>query len=331
MGGTLDVESTPGEGSVFFFSTRFARGQERSQDEILQGLEGLANARVLAVDDNETNRRLLEIMLSNWHLTPTVVSTGRECLAALDRSASAGRPFSLLVTDMLMPEMDGLSLVEHVRGNPTHEKLPVLMLSSSGLSKKERSVEHLRISCTLLKPIKQSMLLDAVVSALAPVGSVTRREQDVTKAVEATEAAAAESRTDSDRHILLVEDNEVNRKFAVRVLEKAGCSVEIATNGQDAVDAYERSSFDVILMDIQMPVMDGLTATRRIRSIEEGRDRRTPIIAMTANAMTGDRERCLDAGMDGYVSKPVRRGILMEEMDRVRGIFESVESEEQNR
>jgi two-component system sensor histidine kinase/response regulator len=199
------------------------------------------------------------------------------------------------------------------------------------LSKKERSVEHLRISCTLLKPIKQSMLLDAVVSALAPVGSVTRREQDVTKAIEATEAAAAESRTDSDRHILLVEDNEVNRKFAVRVLEKAGCSVEIATNGQDAVDAYERSSFDVILMDIQMPVMDGLTATRRIRSIEEGRDRRTPIIAMTANAMTGDRERCLDAGMDGYVSKPVRRGILMEEMDRVRGIFESVESEEQNR
>jgi CheY-like chemotaxis protein len=129
----------------------------------------------------------------------------------------------------------------------------------------------------------------------------------------------------------LVEDNEVNRKFAVRVLEKAGWSVEIAENGQDAVDAYERSSFDVILMDVQMPVMDGFTATRRIRSLEEARDRRTPIIAMTANAMTGDRERCLDAGMDGYVSKPVRRGILMEEMDRVRGVYGFVASEEQSR
>jgi CheY-like chemotaxis protein len=241
---------------------------------------------------------------------------------------------------MLMPEMDGLSLVEHVRGNPTHEKLPVLMLSSSGLSKRQRATEHLRISSTLLKPIKQSMLLDAIVTAIAPRGSITGSEHDVAKAAEATkaeeakgaaEAAAAESRTDPDRHILLVEDNEVNRKFAVRVLEKAGWSVEIATNGQDAVDAYERSSFDVILMDVQMPVMDGLTATRRIRSLEEGRNRRTPIIAMTANAMTGDRERCLDAGMDGYVSKPVRRGILMEEMDRVRGIYGSVASEEQSR
>ncbi|MGD9378911.1 MAG: response regulator [Methyloceanibacter sp.] len=340
MGGTLDVESTPGKGSVFFFSTRFARGQDRSQDEILQSLEGLANARVLAVDDNETNRRLLEIMLSNWRLTPTVVSTGRECLAVLDRSASAGRPFSLLITDMLMPEMDGLSLVEHVRRNPTHEKLPVLVLSSSGLSQRKRPTEHLRISSTLLKPIKQSMLLDAIVSALAPRGSMTRSEHDVAKAVEATKAAEArgaaeaadtEPLTDSGRHVLLVEDNEVNRKFAVRVLEKAGWSVEIAENGQDAVDAYERSSFDVILMDVQMPVMDGFTATRRIRSLEEARDRRTPIIAMTANAMTGDRERCLDAGMDGYVSKPVRRGILMEEMDRVRGAYGFVASEEQSR
>ena len=325
MGGTLEVESTPGEGSVFFFSTRFARGQDRSQDEILQSLEGLVDARVLAVDDNETNRRLLEIMLSNWRLAPTVVSSGRECLAALDRSASAGRPFSLLITDMLMPEMDGLSLLEHVRGNPTHEKLPVLILSSSGVSQKQRPIEHLRISSTLLKPIKQSMLLDAIVSALAPQGLLSPSERD-----DAIPAAAAESRTDSGGRVLLVEDNQVNRKFAVRVLEKAGWNVEIATNGREAVDAYERNSFDVILMDVQMPVMDGLEATRHIRLLEEGRDRRTPIVAMTANAMVGDRERCLDAGMDGYVSKPVRRGILMEEMDRVREIQGSEAGEEQN-
>jgi len=331
MGGTLEVESTPGEGSVFFFSTRFARGEDRTQDEILQSLEGLVDARVLAVDDNETNRRLLEIMLSNWRLAPTVVSSGRECLAALDRSASAGRPFSLLITDMLMPEMDGLSLLEHVRGNPTHENLPVLILSSSGVSQKQRPTEHLRISATLLKPIKQSMLLDAIVSALAPQGLLSPSEHDVAEAAERAEAVVAEPtpRTDSGRRVLLVEDNEVNRKFAVRVLEKAGWNVEIATNGQEAVDAYERKSFDVILMDVQMPIMDGLTATRHIRSLEESRDRRTPIVAMTANAMTGDRERCLDAGMDGYVSKPVRRGILMEEMDRVRGIYGSVAGEEQ--
>jgi len=331
MGGTLEVESTPGEGSVFFFSTRFGRGEDRTQDEILQSLEGLVDARVLAVDDNETNRRLLEIMLSNWRLAPTVVSSGRECLAALDRSASAGRPFSLLITDMLMPEMDGLSLLEHVRGNPTHENLPVLILSSSGVSQKQRPTEHLRISATLLKPIKQSMLLDAIVSALAPQGLLSPSEHDVAEAAERAEAVVAEPtpRTDSGRRVLLVEDNEVNRKFAVRVLEKASWNVEIATNGQEAVDAYERKSFDVILMDIQMPIMDGLTATRHIRSLEESRDRRTPIVAMTANAMTGDRERCLDAGMDGYVSKPVRRGILMEEMNRVRGIYGSVAGEEQ--
>ena len=331
MGGTLEVESTPGEGSVFFFSTRFGRGEDRTQDEILQSLEGLVDARVLAVDDNETNRRLLEIMLSNWRLAPTVVSSGRECLAALDRSANAGRPFSLLITDMLMPEMDGLSLLEHVRGNPTHENLPVLILSSSGVSQKQRPTEHLRISATLLKPIKQSMLLDAIVSALAPQGLLSPSEHDVAEAAERAEAVVAEPtpRTDSGRRVLLVEDNEVNRKFAVRVLEKASWNVEIATNGQEAVDAYERKSFDVILMDIQMPIMDGLTATRHIRSLEESRDRRTPIVAMTANAMTGDRERCLDAGMDGYVSKPVRRGILMEEMNRVRGIYGSVAGEEQ--
>ena len=331
MGGTLEVESTPGEGSVFFFSTRFGRGEDRTQDEILQSLEGLVDARVLAVDDNETNRRLLEIMLSNWRLAPTVVSSGRECLAALDRSANAGRPFSLLITDMLMPEMDGLSLLEHVRGNPAHENLPVLILSSSGVSQKQRPTEHLRISATLLKPIKQSMLLDAIVSALAPQGLLSPSEHDVAEAAERAEAVVAEPtpRTDSGRRVLLVEDNEVNRKFAVRVLEKASWNVEIATNGQEAVDAYERKSFDVILMDVQMPIMDGLTATRHIRSLEESRDRRTPIVAMTANAMTGDRERCLDAGMDGYVSKPVRRGILMEEMNRVRGIYGSVAGEEQ--
>jgi signal transduction histidine kinase/DNA-binding response OmpR family regulator/CHASE3 domain sensor protein len=331
MGGTLEVESTPGEGSVFFFSTRFARGEHRTQDEILKSLEGLVDARVLAVDDNETNRRLLEIMLSNWRLAPTVVSSGRECLAALDRSASAGRPFSLLITDMLMPEMDGLSLLEHVRGNPTHENLPVLILSSSGVSQKQRPTQHLRISSTLLKPIKQSMLLDAIVSALAPPGLLSPSEHDIAEAAEKAEAVVVEpmSRTDSGRSVLLVEDNEVNRKFAVRVLEKAGWNVEIATNGQEAVDAYERKSFDVILMDVQMPIMDGLTATRHIRSLEESRDRKTPIVAMTANAMTGDRERCLDAGMDGYVSKPVRRGVLMEEMDRVRAIYGSVAGEEQ--
>ena len=331
MGGTLEVESTPGEGSVFFFSTRVARGENRSQDEILQSLEGLVDARVLAVDDNETNRRLLEIMLSNWRLAPTVVSSGRECLAALDRSANAGRPFSLLITDMLMPEMDGLSLLEHVRDNPTHENLPVLILSSSGVSQNPRPTKHLRIASTLLKPIKQSMLLDAIVSALSPQGLLSPSEQDVAEAAEGAEAIVAEPtpRTDSGRRVLLVEDNEVNRKFAVRVLEKAGWNVEIATNGREAVDAYERQPFDVILMDVQMPIMDGLTATRHIRSLEESRDRKTPIVAMTANAMTGDRERCLDAGMDGYVSKPVRRGILMEEIDRVSGIYGSVAGEEQ--
>ena len=311
MGGKLVVESEPGKGSEFSFTARFGRGRERSMDEVTRRLESLTGTPVLVVDDNETNRRLLKIMLSNWRFSPALAESGAEGLAKLDRARSAGRPFGLLITDLNMPGMSGVDLLERIRRNPAHGSMPAIMLSSSGIpGKDEMDAARLGVTSTMLKPVKQSTLLDAVVGALsgpadpvAPAAGATGEEEP---------AAAAGT-------VLLVEDNPVNRKFAVRILERAGWNVEIAENGLEACERHAGGGLDLILMDVQMPVMDGFEATRRIRAAEAAGAERTPILAMTANAMQGDKERCLEAGMDGYVSKPVKRALLFEEIGRVLG------------
>ena len=311
MGGTLSAESRPGAGSVFSFAVRLRPGVERSPGEIDQALLRLEGSPILAVDDNETNRRLIQLMLSNWRMEPTVVESGEQALAALDRAKNAGQPFALLITDLNMPEMDGLDLVERVRASAQHRDIPALLLTSTGLADESARCDELRVSGRMLKPIKQSLLLNAIVSTLDASSATTP--------LEAAPAAAAASSGEGGR-VLLVEDNEVNQKFAVRLLQKAGWEVSVAENGEIGVQCYERDRFDLVLMDVQMPVMDGFEATRRIRELEARSSRRTPIIAMTANAMEGDSDRCIAAGMDGYVSKPVRRDILMGEIERVRGI-----------
>ncbi|MEO1129355.1 MAG: response regulator [Planctomycetota bacterium] len=313
MGGELEVESTPGDGSVFAFNARFGLGQERTHEGIRAGLESLAKCPVLVVDDNQTNRRLLEIMLANWGLIPVSVESGAACLAALDRAASGNRPFRLIFVDLHMPEMDGIELVNRIRDLSVHRDLPVLLLTSSGLSRTEHATIDNLISGTLLKPVKQSMLLDSVVRVLAGESMARDPIPAETSGTDSVESEEPES-----GHVLLVEDNATNRKFAVRVLEKAGWTVEIAEDGRQAVDAHMQNRYDLILMDVQMPVMDGLEATRQIRLSEEKHGGRTEIIAMTANAMAGDREACIAAGMDGYVSKPVRRDSLFAEIARVR-------------
>ncbi len=313
MGGGLEVESQPGVGSTFSFTARFRAGQERTGEKIRSGLKSLRGTPILVVDDNETNRRLLEIMLSNWDFSPTVVESGPDCVAALDRAANANRPFRLLLADLHMPGMDGIELIERIKAIPQHSDLPVLLLSSSGLSRSDHASIDDQVAGTLLKPIKQSMLLDSVVRVLAgpELGESAPAAREEAPAQEAVPEVAG-------GRVLLVEDNATNRKFAIRVLDKAGWEVEVAEDGRQAVDAHARDTFDLILMDIQMPVLDGLEATREIRRAEAATGSRTPIIAMTANAMDGDREACLEVGMDGYVSKPVRREALFAEIKRVR-------------
>ncbi|MEO1128735.1 MAG: response regulator [Planctomycetota bacterium] len=309
LGGHLDAESEEGVGTVFHFNAEFGVGEIVAEEDVQRRREVLDGLPVLVVDDNHTNRRILQEMLKNWRMQPRCVEGGDAALAELDRAANAGSEFRVVLSDMHMPGMDGFQLLEHTRQGPQHQQVPFIFLTSGTRSGDLAKSRELGAFAHLLKPVKQSLLLNTI------AGAVAGRTPDV-ESQPATPAASSGAGAEGGV-ALLVEDNAVNRKFAIRVLEKAGWTVHIATNGKEAVDAHADRQFDVILMDVQMPIMDGFAATRAIREAE-GDGPRMPIIAMTANAMEGDREKCIDAGMDGYVSKPVRRAAMFAEIDRVR-------------
>jgi CheY-like chemotaxis protein len=271
----------------------------------------MAGKLALIVDDNETNLRILSTMLGHWGLRTVQADSGAAALAALDRAANAGEPISLIITDLHMPEMDGFQLTEVVRSRAAFATLPILLLTSSGSTGDQERCNALRVAARLLKPVKQSLLLDNLMRVLS---GASRIDKPVAEKIDAGKAAAMAS-----LRVLLAEDNLVNQKFAIRGLVGAGHKVTVASNGRQAVDLWGSDGFDLVLMDIQMPELDGLDATREIRGRETGTGRRIPIIAMTANAMTGDREMCMDAGMDGYVAKPVKKDALFAELGRVLG------------
>jgi len=231
--------------------------------------------------------------------------------SALDRSSNAGQRVDILITDLNMPEMDGFELVEFVRSRADGATLPVIILTSSGTPGDQDRCTKLKVAARLLKPVKQSLLLDNLMRVLA--GASWVKEPQAIVAAE----APGNSETPKALRILLAEDNAVNQKFAIRLLEGAGHKVTVAHNGRQAVDLSASQEFDLVLMDIQMPEMDGLDATRAIRARESASGGQIPVIAMTANAMAGDREMCVDAGMDGYVSKPVKKDALFAEVARV--------------
>jgi two-component system sensor histidine kinase/response regulator len=247
-------------------------------------------------------------MFANWGMKAAAVDSGRAALAELRRAAESGEPFSLALVDAMMPEMDGFELVERIRKSPELAKATIMMLSSAGGPRDAARSRELGIATYLTKPIKQSDLLDAILTALSKTGTI---EVSPKTAVPPQPAMGTNLPL---LHILLAEDNAVNQRLAVSMLEKRGHKVVVAGNGREALSALERESFDVILMDVQMPEMDGFEAARAIREREASSDgghasgfsRHIPIIAMTAHAMKGDRERCLEAGMDSYVSKPIR-------------------------
>jgi two-component system sensor histidine kinase/response regulator len=311
MQGRMRVESEVGKGSTFHFTVRFGLGKPTSKQRRYAELSELRELRTLVVDDNQTNRRILEQILGNWEMSPTSVPGGLEALRALDQAANAGNAFALIVSDVNMPEMDGFDLAERLRENPLHCGTPIILLTSASRAGDSERCRALGVAAQLLKPVKQSALLDAIVAAVA-------RPERVAERTRRQKAAAADGvRGGRKLHILLAEDNAVNQKFAVRTLTKRGHSVIVANDGKEALAAWEREPFDVILMDVQMPEMDGFQATARIRDREKAAGSHIPIIAMTAHAMKGDRERCLEAGMDGYVMKPIQASTMFAEIERL--------------
>jgi PAS domain S-box-containing protein len=294
MGGEIDVESQPGHGSTFWFTVRL----ERQPPEAAPAPAArLAGRRVLVVDDNATNRQILKQQLSYWGLRVTAVESGAKALAALRQAAAAGVGHDLAILDMKMPAMDGLSLARAIKSDGGLEAVKLILLTSFGQRGHGAEASRIGISAYLTKPVDEADLYDCLVEILAQ-GRSPRPPSLVTR------HSLREARPPVAAHVLVAEDNEVNQKVAVHILEKLGYRVEVAENGREAMEACQRAHYDAVLMDAQMPELDGYEATRRIREAE-GSGRRVPIIAMTASAMKGDRERCLEAGMDDYISKPV--------------------------
>ncbi|MBI2825025.1 MAG: PAS domain S-box protein [Planctomycetia bacterium] len=316
MGGGIWVESEVGRGSTFHFTARIAIAESPAEPFPADQLRRLEGVRVLVVDDNATNRRILHDQLNHWHMKPTVVRDAAEALASARDAANGRDPFALLIVDHFMPGRDGFSLIGDVRQDPLLAATAIIMLSSAGAGAggtAERG-DALDIAAYLQKPVQPSELFRAAAAALA------RRSEHAGRRIPRDEYTAADGgrRAGADRslRILLAEDNPINQKVAVHMLDNAGHRAVVAEDGKKALAALDQETFDVILMDVQMPEMDGYEATAAIRAREQGTDEHIPIIAMTAHAMAGDRERCLAAGMDGYVSKPINLDALQKALGR---------------
>jgi len=304
MNGHIGVESEMGQGTTFHFELEMP---VVSADPLAnyQHTGRITDMPVLLVDDNATNRRLLQEILSNWKMRPTVVASGDEALVELHRAADAGQPYGLAILDVQMPGMDGFTLAERIREHPEYVGATVMMLTSEGQRGHAARCSELGIAGYLMKPVSQSELLDAIMTSLgeplqADAPLVTRHSLRETR---------------QKLNLLLAEDNAVNQLLAVRVLEKMGHAVTVANNGQEAVNDWQSAQFDAILMDVDMPVMNGYEATQRIRELEKDTGKHIRIVAMTAHAMAGAREECLRHGMDGYLTKPIDTDALWHELD----------------
>jgi PAS domain S-box-containing protein len=306
MGGRIWLESEVGVGSRFHFTVRLGEAETDPGANVESEPRCLHGMRVLVVDDNATNRRILDEMLSSWQMLPMSVETVALAIEKLKHAEQTGQKFPLVITDAHMPDMDGFMLAREIRLACQRDGPVIMMLTSGDRPSDLAECEHLGIAAYLLKPIKQSELLEAIQLALGMTGS---------RRVLPGQADKPQPHCRGLR-ILLAEDSLVNQQLAVALLEDAGHNVVVANNGREAVAAVESGNFQFVLMDVQMPDMDGLEAAALIRAQERNTDRHIPIVAMTAHAIKGDRERCLEAGMDGYTTKPIDAEELFAEIDR---------------
>jgi two-component system, sensor histidine kinase and response regulator len=320
MGGTMWVESKVRQGSKFHFTVVLELTKSESEAQPTRGIHELIDLPILVVDDNASNRRILKEILTNWHMKPTLANSGAEALTALE----TGNPkdsFALVLLDVHMPDMDGFAVAERIRNSYKHQGIKLVLLTSASRPSDVARCRELGISDYLSKPIKQSELFDAIVTAMAEHGPKPERCESTSAFIRSSERPL---------RVLLAEDNPVNQTLAKRVLEKLGHKVHVVNDGKEAIEQAQAENFDLIFMDIQMPEMDGLEATMAIRAAEAGTGKHVPIIAMTAHAMKGDREKCLSAGMDGYLSKPIRIDELKQAISEVEKTLIVGPSSEQN-
>jgi signal transduction histidine kinase/DNA-binding response OmpR family regulator len=310
MDGQIGVDSVEGSGSTFWFTALLKKSTASDKYHPIQALPvDIQNKRILAVDDNRTNRKILSTYLSSWQCRVELASSASDALKILVRAAENEQLFDMAIIDYLMPYMDGEALGRAIKEHPLLKEMRLMLLTSRGIRGDAARARDAGFDAYLTKPIKQSQLFDAVVSVFD-----RKKEPDAdTSAPPIITRHTIKERQQNKPRILLAEDNAVNQKVALIYLRKLGYTAEVVNNGREALEAIEKTPFDLVLMDIQMPEMDGYQATRAIRNLQ-GKRRHIPIIAMTANAMKGDREKCLEAGMDDYLSKPVRPEKLKEKM-----------------
>ena len=302
MGGSIKLESQPGQGSTFRFTVSLQQADQSTDDRSGQPAQ-IEGTRVLVVDDNATNRLILKEILKNWGMAPIVVSDVDDALRTLRSAERADERIPVVISDVHMPERDGFDLAEEIRNDDRLANTIIIMLTSGDRIDDIQRCKDLNTQAHILKPVKQSELFDILIRVLGV--STPADDEQADRISEPTQKMPR-------LHILLAEDSLPNQKLAIGVLKKWGHTVDVACNGVEAVEGWATQKYDLVLMDIQMPEMDGLQATREIREREASSPNRIPIVAMTAHAMKGDREECLAAGMDGYITKPVRKQDLLE-------------------
>lgn len=308
MGGRIWVESEKGQGSTFHFVIEFQLAAEPPAETSVMQTGPVEGVPILIVDDNATSRDILHEMISNWGMDPTVVPDAHHAMDALRRAVRTNEPYRLVVSDVGMPEIDGFAFTQWLRREPELAETPIILLTSGARSEDVKRCEELGVPLHLMKPVKESELFHAVAVVLGIEIS----------GKSAGEALGAENKPVlPPLRVLLAEDSLVNQKLVTGILEKSGHSVTVARDGREAVATWGADEFDLVLMDVEMPEMDGLEATAHIREREKETNKHIPVIALTAHAMKGDRARCLEAGMDDYVAKPIRAHQLLEKIQSV--------------